>query len=61
MKRLKACPKCGSTKIQIFKASINVMGMGAEPQLECLGCGYVGFFFPEVDRNGLKELRKHIK
>ena len=61
------CPKCGSTNVEPH-AGEGELGIRHGDPLEayysmrvCGNCKYIGYFFPEVPKNKLAQIRKEIK
>lgn len=46
MVKIRICPKC---KEPSLKSALNVSGWLAADLKECTKCGYVGYFFIEID------------
>jgi len=55
--RVKICPICGSTRIKIPPAGLDIK---MTIQNYCLDCGYRGTC-PLIEKNKIKEFRKKLK
>ncbi|MBY9006701.1 MAG: hypothetical protein KGD63_08075 [Candidatus Lokiarchaeota archaeon] len=52
MVNVRICPKCKKPKL---RNAYNLMsGWGSPPKLECVECGYNGFFYLEIDPDDYK-------
>jgi len=46
MVNIRICPKCKEPKL---KSAMNVSGWLAPNMFECTNCGYMGYFYIEID------------
>ena len=46
MVNIRICPKCKEPKL---KSAMNVSGWLAPNMFECTNCGYIGYFYIEID------------
>jgi len=46
MVNIRICPKCKQPKL---KSAVNVSGWLAPNMMECTNCGYLGYFYIEID------------
>ncbi len=46
MVNIRICPKCKEPKL---KSALNVSGWLAPNMFECTNCGYLGYFYIEID------------
>jgi hypothetical protein len=46
MVNIRICPKCKEPKL---KSAVNVSGWLAPNMFECTNCGYLGYFYIEID------------
>ena len=46
MVNIRICPKC---KEPSLKSAVNVSGWLAPNMMECTKCGYIGYFYIEID------------
>lgn len=46
MARIRVCPKCKKAQV---KSAVNVSGWLVPNMFKCDSCGYVGYFYIEVD------------
>lgn len=46
MVKIRICPKCKEPKL---KNAVNVSGWLAPNMYECTNCGYIGYFYVEID------------
>lgn len=55
MKKIKICPKCGSTYVRYIMPIGGILGIGV---WKCFDCNYSGKF-PEIRKDKIKEFRKN--
>ena len=59
IKRVRACPKCGSIDVKKDdKEALQFIG-GISPQFKCNNCKFTSILFPEVDVKNLKQFQKN--
>ena len=51
MVKIQVCPKCMKPTL---KPAINVSGWLAPDMFQCTNCGYLGYFFVEIDSEDYK-------
>jgi hypothetical protein len=51
MVNIRICPKC---KEPTLRSAVNVSGWAAPNLMECTKCGYIGYFYIEIDPEDYK-------
>jgi len=55
------CPKCGSINVETdFSNPLN-WAYGMPPNYQCNECGYAGKFFPQIDKDKVKEFQSELR
>ncbi len=47
---VKVCPKCGGEDVKIDPNNPKAAAGFSTPSYLCLGCGFSGIFFPEIEK-----------
>ena len=55
------CPVCGSTNVETDFSNPLVWAAGTPSNYKCHSCGHVGTFFPQIDRDKVKEYQAKVK
>ncbi|MBD3197372.1 MAG: hypothetical protein GF317_20115 [Candidatus Lokiarchaeota archaeon] len=58
MAKIKICPKCKESKL---KTALNVSGWLAPNMYKCTNCGYMGYFYIEIDTEDLNMHKNDLK